>query len=69
MDGPGNCHNKRNKSDRERQISHNIAYMQNLKNNDINELTKQKQSHRLRGQTQGYSGERAGGRDRMGLQD
>ena len=31
MDGPGDCHTKWNKSDRERQISHNIAYMLNLK--------------------------------------
>ena len=31
MDGPGDYHTKRSKSDRERQISYDIAYMQNLK--------------------------------------
>ena len=41
--------------------------MQNPKKNDINELTKQKQSHRLRERTYGYLGERVGGRGRMGL--
>ena len=38
MDGPGDYHTKWNKSDRERQISYGIAYMQNLKKNDTNEL-------------------------------
>ena len=33
----------------------------------MNLLTKHKQSHRLREQTYGYSGERVGGRDRMGI--
>ena len=37
MDGPGDYHTKWSKSDRERQISYDITYMQNL-NNDINEL-------------------------------
>ena len=31
MDGPGDYHTKWNKSDRERQISYDIAYMQNVK--------------------------------------
>ena len=31
MDGPGDCHTKWSKSDRERQISYAIAYMCNLK--------------------------------------
>ena len=31
MDGPGDYHTKWNKSDRERQISYDIAYMQKLK--------------------------------------
>ena len=36
-DGPGDYHTKWNKSDRERQIAYDIAYMWNLKN-DTNEL-------------------------------
>ena len=31
MDGPGDYHTKWSKSDRERQVSYDIAYMQNLK--------------------------------------
>ena len=31
MDGPRDCHTKWSKSDRERQISYDIAYMWNLK--------------------------------------
>ena len=38
MNGPGDYHTKWSKSDRERQISYNIAYMQNLKKNDTNGL-------------------------------
>ena len=38
MDGPGDYHNKWSKSDRERQISDDIVYMQNLKKKDTNEL-------------------------------
>ena len=38
MDGPGDNHTKWSKSDRERQISYDITYMQNLKKNDTNEL-------------------------------
>ena len=37
MDGPGHYHTKWSKSDQERQISYDIAYMQNLKN-DTNDL-------------------------------
>ena len=32
MDGPGAYHTKWNKPDRKRQRSHDIAYMQNLRN-------------------------------------
>ena len=32
MDGPRDCHTEWSKSDRERQISYDIAYMWNLKN-------------------------------------
>ena len=53
MDGPRDCHAEWNKSHREREISHNITYMWNLKGNDTNELTKQKQTNRLREWTYG----------------
>ena len=38
MHGPGDYHTKWSKSDGERQISYDIAYMRNLKKNDTNEL-------------------------------
>ena len=38
------------KSDREREKSYDTPYMWNLKRNDINDLTKQKETHRLRKQ-------------------
>ena len=37
MDGPKDCHTEWGKSDRERQISYDIAYMWNLKKNGTNE--------------------------------
>ena len=37
MDGPHACHTKWSKSDREREISHGIPYMQNLQRNDTND--------------------------------
>ena len=39
MGGPGEYYAKWSKSDRERQLSYDISYMWNLKN-DTNELTK-----------------------------
>ena len=38
MDGPRDCYTEWSKSDRERQISYDIAYMWNLKNgtNELN---------------------------------
>ena len=38
MDGPRDCQTEWSKSDREREIKYDIAYMQNLKRNDTNEL-------------------------------
>ena len=62
MDGPGDDQTKRSKSDRERQISYDIAYTESKKN-DTNELiTKQKQSHRFRERTHGYGVGGRGGR-------
>ena len=50
MDGPGDYHTKWSKSERERQIWYDIAYMRNLKKKMIqmNLFTKQNQTHRLR---------------------
>ena len=38
MDGPRDCLTEWSKSDREREISYDIPYIQNLKRNDTNEL-------------------------------
>ena len=38
MNGPRDCHTEWSKSDREREISYDIAYMQNLKKKGTNEL-------------------------------
>ena len=46
VDGPRECHAEGNKPERE--ITYDIPYMWNLKRNDTNELTKQKETHRLR---------------------
>ena len=57
MDELGDYHTKWSKSDRERQISYDIAYMWNLKKMiQMNLFTKQKQTHRLREGTYGYWG-------------
>ena len=51
------------KSGRERQISHDVSYMWNLKKKMIkmNLFTKQKQTHRLQKQTYGYQRGKVGG--------
>ena len=38
MDGPRGCHTKWSKSDRERETSYDITYVQHKKRNDTNEL-------------------------------
>ena len=55
------------KSDRERQISYDIAYTWNpkKKKEQMNLFTKQKYSHKGRKQTYGYQ-EGKGGRDKLG---
>ena len=54
------------KSDTERQISYDIAYLWNLKKRvQMNLFTKQKQSHGCRKQTYGYQGI-SGERDKLG---
>ena len=57
MDGPSECHTERSKSAREGEISYDTPYMWNLKRNDTNEHTKQKEIHRLRKQAHGCQGE------------
>ena len=54
MDGPGDYHPKWSKPDRERQISHEITYMWNLKYDTNEPFTKHKQTHRQRKQTYVY---------------
>ena len=49
-------------------MSYYIPYMWNVKGNYINEVTKQKQTHRLRAQTQ-LTGGNSGGRDSQGVWD
>ena len=56
------------KSDRG-EISYDIPYVQNLKRNDTNEITKQKQTHSLREQAPGCQGGRTEGSDRYGVWD
>ena len=75
MDGPGDDHIKWSNSDREKQISYDIAYMQNLKKKlkkwykwtylqNINKLT----NIETRDQIYGYQGNCAG-RDRLRVWD
>ena len=57
MYGPREGHPEWSKSDREGEISYDIPYMWNLKRNDTNALTKQKETRRFRKQTHGCQGE------------
>ena len=55
MDGPGDCHTKQRKSQRGRQISHDITHMWSLKKMiQVHLFIKQKQTHRHRKHTDGY---------------
>ena len=56
MDGPRECHDEWSQSDREGTISYDIHYTWNLKRNDTNELTKQKETPRLREHIYGCQG-------------
>ena len=61
MDGPRDSHTEWSKSDREIQISYDMAYMWNLKNMiQMNLFIKQKQTHRLREWIYIYQGGRMG---------
>ena len=58
MDGPRDYHTNQSKSDRERQISHDITYMWNLKkNNDTNELIYKTETDSQTLKTYGYQRE------------
>ena len=65
MNGSRGYYTLWNKSDRERQISYDTTYMQNLKNITNNLYTKYKQTHRHRKQTYGTKREKRG-RDKLG---
>ena len=66
MDGPRDYHTEWSKSDRERQISYDITHIWNLIKNDLNELRKQKQTHRFWKQSYGYHRGKVRGRDKLG---
>ena len=51
MDEPRDHHIEWNKSDRKGEVMYESFYVWNLKTNDTNELTKQKEIHRLGEQT------------------
>ena len=53
MHGPRESHTESSKSNREGEISNDIPHMCNLKRNDTNEHTKQKETHKVRKETYG----------------
>ena len=61
MDGPRDCHIEWSKSEREKQISYNIAYMWNLEIWCRLTYLQRRNSHRCREQTYGYQGGKGGG--------
>ena len=67
MDGPRGYHTKWSKSGRERQLSWDITYIWNLKNDTVILFTKQKLTHRHRKQTYGYQRRKGVGRDKTGV--
>ena len=71
MDGPGDYHTKWSKSDRERQISYDIAYMRNLKKkNNTNELIYKTETDSQTERMNLWLPEGKGGRrDRLGVWD
>ena len=69
MDGPRDYSTQQNKPEKERQISCDITYMQNLKKLiRMNLFIKQKLTHRYRKQIYGWQ-QRIGGRDKLGIWD
>ena len=61
MDEPRECHTKWSKSDRESQVSHDIAYLQNLKKWYKWTYFQNRNSHSCRRQTYSYQRRRWGG--------
>ena len=68
MDGHRDCHIKWSKSDRKRQISYDVTYMWNLKNNTNERIYKIEVDFRHREQTCGYQRGKEG-RDKLGVWD
>ena len=54
MDGPSGYYARWNKSDREKQILHDITYVESKKHDKLVNIIKKKQTHRYREQTSGY---------------
>ena len=46
VNGPRDCYSEGSKSDRGGETLYDIPFMWNLKRNDTNELTRQKETHR-----------------------
>ena len=71
MDGPRDCHAEWSKSEREREILCDIAYLQNLKRNDINELIYKTETDSQISKTNVWLPNRkhGGGRDKSGAWD
>ena len=53
MDGLGEYYARWNKSDREKQILHDITYVESKKHDKLVNIIKKKQTHRYREQTSG----------------
>ena len=64
MDGLGGHYAKLNKSDRDRQILYDIAYVWNIRSTTNEWMWQKKQTHTYREQTSGYQGGK--GQDRGG---
>ena len=54
IDGLGGYYARWNKSDREKQILHDITYVESKKHDKLVNIIKKKQTHRYREQTSGY---------------
>ena len=67
MDTTRDSHTKWSKSERERQIPHDITYTWNLNMAQINLSVKQKQTHRYREQTCGCQGRKEKEWDGLGI--
>ena len=68
MDGTRDNQTKQNKSERERQMPHDLTYLRNIKydTTQMNLFMKQKQTHRHRQETVVPKG-KVGGKDKLGV--